>query len=218
MTAPSGALSPQHRFVSDVLHHLSQPLTALHCSLELSLARDQTAADFRGSIQAALQNADCLRQRLLFIRELNDAGEPGDTSVPVALSPLLEELREELFPLFESSGKSFEVNLRPVEVRGNRTKLARGFFYMLLFLLRTNARRVLLEECPTTQLAGNLELAITAINFPPADVLMADVPQADSVSEIEIGRRSFEAVGGTLKQVASSTAEMAWRIQLPFAR
>jgi hypothetical protein len=215
VTAPSGELSAQHQFVSDVLHHLSQPLTALHCSLELSLARDQTAADFRGSLQAALQNADCLRQRLLFIRELNDAGEPGDTSVPVALALLLQELRQELFPLFESGGKTFDVDLRPIEVRGNRTKLARGFFYLLLFLLRTTARRVLLAEYAS---ADCVELVITATGFGSSDRPMADVPEADSLSEMEIGRRSFEAVGGSLTLVTSSSAEMAWRIQLPLAR
>jgi hypothetical protein len=218
VTTAGGQLSSQHQFVSDVLHHLSQPLTALHCSLELSLARDQTSSDFRVSLQAALRNTECLRQRLLFIRELNDAGESGDTSVPVALSLLLEELREELFPLFESAGKSFEVDLRPVEVRGNRTRLARGFFYMSLFLLRTNGRRVLLAECPATQPASCVELVITATDFPSADRPMAYVPEADSVSEMEIGRRCFEAVGGTLTRVTSSTAEMAWRIQLPIAR
>jgi hypothetical protein len=43
--------------VFEVFHSLSQPLTALHCSLELSLQRDQTVEELRAGIQTALENA-----------------------------------------------------------------------------------------------------------------------------------------------------------------
>jgi len=216
--AAATELSEQHRFVSDVLHHLSQPLTALHCSLELSLARDQTSGDFRVSIEAALENAERLRQRLLLLRELNDAGEPGDTSVPVPLDRLLEELREELFPLFESDGKSFEVDPRPLQVRGNRTKLARGFFCMLLFLLRQPARLVLLTARQGAAPGGHAEIAITATGFPSSGDAVRNILDTDAVSEMEIARRSFEAVGGKLQPTTSTATEITWLVQLPTAR
>ena len=80
-------IADQRTFVSDIFHKLSQPLTALHCSLELSLARDETAEEYRASVEAALQNADRLRQGLLLMRELSDADDPGDISA-VALHKL----------------------------------------------------------------------------------------------------------------------------------
>ena len=83
MSAPAAAstagVAPGHDFAANVFHDLSQPLTALHCSLELALARDQTIEEFRASVEAALHNAERLRQRLLLLRELSDADDPGDT-------------------------------------------------------------------------------------------------------------------------------------------
>src|SRR5208283_6189211 len=84
----------QRRFVSEVFHNLSQPLTALHCSLEVSMADDRTAEEFRASVAAALQNAERLRQRLLLCRELSEADDPGDVSLPVPLHRVLEQVRE----------------------------------------------------------------------------------------------------------------------------
>ena len=54
--AEADAQRVQHSFVSEVFHNLSQPLTALQCSLELSLFRDQTIDELRTSVETALQN------------------------------------------------------------------------------------------------------------------------------------------------------------------
>ena len=101
------SMSSHGSFVSDVLHKLSQPLTALHCSLELSLVRDQTSEEFRASVEAALQNAERLRQNLLLLRELSDADDPGDISAPVQLQELLQEARQDFLPVCESAGGFF---------------------------------------------------------------------------------------------------------------
>ena len=119
-----------------VFHDLSQPLTALQCSLELALVRDQTIEEFRASVEAALHGAERLRQKLLLLRELSDADDPGDTSTPLALDRLLQQLRDDMLPLFESAGRSLELTCEPAQVPANESKLMRGFFYLLEFLLR----------------------------------------------------------------------------------
>jgi signal transduction histidine kinase len=96
-------IAPRRDFASDVLHDLSQPLTALQCSLELALLRDRTLEELRVSVEAALHDAERLRRRLLLLRELSDADDPGDTSTPLLLDRLLQELRDDMLPLFESA-------------------------------------------------------------------------------------------------------------------
>ncbi len=90
--------------ISEVFHNLSQPLTALHCELELALRRDQTVEELRGSVQAALEDAERLRQRLLLVRALNDASNPGDLSQPTELCELFRQLHEDMLPLFALGG------------------------------------------------------------------------------------------------------------------
>jgi hypothetical protein len=61
-----------------IFHLLSQPLTALHCSLELALITGGDLHDYRRSIESALENADRLRSRLLLAREMAEAYERSD--------------------------------------------------------------------------------------------------------------------------------------------
>ena len=76
-------------FLSEVFHELSQPLTSLHCGLELSLRRDQSVEELRASIQSALENTARLRQRLVFMRGLNDTFDPGDITQTTDLSGIV---------------------------------------------------------------------------------------------------------------------------------
>ncbi len=145
--ADERAMERQRSFVSEVFHNLSQPLTALHCSLELSLFRDQTADELRAGIATALENAACLRQRLLLLRELNQASEPGDLSLPTDLNELLRDLREELLPLFESAGQQFDLHLEAgqLQVGGNQyqadaSPLLLSGISLSLFCPRSKAR------------------------------------------------------------------------------
>ncbi len=80
-------LHQQYSFAHEIFHSLSQPLTALLCSLELSLSNDGSVEELRATIQDALANAERLRQRLVSLRELTDAGGPADSSRPTVLKP-----------------------------------------------------------------------------------------------------------------------------------
>ena len=151
---------------SEIVHNLSQPLTALQCSLELSLFRDQTVNELRASVEAALENAECLRQRLRMLRELDQADDPGDLSLPIELNGLLRELREELLPLFESAGQQFELHLEcgTLPVLGNQTKLMRALFYFLEYLFRYSAKEATLSlgVCPTRQRQAEISIATSS--------------------------------------------------------
>ena len=209
----------QHSFVSEVFHNLSQPLTALQCSLELSLFRDQTIDELRASVETALQNAECLRQRLLLLRELDEANHPGDLSQPTDLSGLLGELREELLPLCESAGQTFELQSQGggIRVHANKTKLMRGLFYLLEYLLRysppgsTLSLRLRLAE------QRQAEISIAAGSCLPVSPCAENDTGPQFACEIEMARRSFRAVGGDFVLTSSAGPQSVWKAILPLA-
>lgn len=210
----------QHSFVSEIVHNLSQPLTALQCSLELALFRDQTIDELRSSVESALQNAECLRQRLLLLRELNQANDPGDLSRPTELNGLLRELQEELLPLFESAGQELELHLQDgtLQVRGNKTKLTRALFYFLEYLFRYSAKGATLglRVRPTNE--RQVEISIATSSCLPVGPGVENESRPQCSCEIEIASRSFRAAGGDFMLVSSASGQSIWGATLPLAR
>jgi His Kinase A (phospho-acceptor) domain len=213
--ASTAELAPRRDFASNVFHDLSQPLTALQCSLELALVRDQTIEEFRASVEAALHDAERLRQRLLLLRELSDAEDPGDTSTPVALDQLLQQLREEMLPLFESAGRCFELTSVAVKVAANEAKLTRGFFYLLEFLLRCPSSSHSIVMHGERQDRQQVEICIAGcaarVDAGPSD----NRSEPDWSGELEIARRTFRAVGGDLTWMTSAGVPGVWIVRLP---
>lgn len=202
-------------FTATVFHDLSQPLTALHCSLELALVRDQTVEEFRASIEAALENAERLRQRLLLLRELSDADDPGNTSTPLDLDRILERLREDMLPLFESAGRSFEMTCEAVKVPADEAKLTRGFFYLLEFLLRCDSLGcVLCVGGRRGRQRQQMEIRIEGCGAHP-DGSSDGCLDPDWSGGLEIARRTFRAIGGDLTWKVSAGVPGVWVVQLP---
>ena len=197
-TVPAEPLHQHRNFISTVFHDLSQPLTALQCSLELALLNDPTLEELRQSVEAALQNAERLAQRLVLLRQLSDAEDPGDTSAPLALDRLLHQLREDVLPLFESAAQTVEVICDPVQVYASETRLVRGFFYLLEFLLRrypqSGVLRLRAKRCEDEIFIEVARAAAGMAVDTPGDSLVADYS-----AQLEIARRTFQAVGGNLE-------------------
>jgi C4-dicarboxylate-specific signal transduction histidine kinase len=213
--ATATELAPHRDFASNVFHDLSQPLTALQCSLELALVRDQTIEEFRASVEAALHNAERLRQRLLLLRELSNAEDPGDTSTPLPLDRLLQQLREDMLPLFESAGRSFELTCEPVQVPANEAKLMRGFFYLLEFLLRCASPSCHLRLRGRRTDQQQVEICIEGCGASAGPDPSDDGCDPDWSGELEISRRTFRAVGGDLIWMASAGLPGVWVVRLP---
>jgi hypothetical protein len=211
------ALQNEKSLVSDLFHSISQPLTALECGLELSLRRDETAAQFRTRVETALVNAKLLHRRLLEARALQDAGDPGDTSLPIAVKGLLLQLREDLLPVAKSQKVKLEVMCEIAMVRGNDARIRNGFFCLLEFLLRT---------CPVKHKvsirARRVSLTDFEVSFRNCNPIRVETPETIQTAEsgdlsLRIGQRSFQAAGGDLVVTKNQSGQVAGRVHLLLA-
>ncbi|HYW36835.1 MAG TPA: hypothetical protein VE957_01865 [Terriglobales bacterium] len=80
--------------LGELLHSLSQPLTSLRCSLELSI--EEVAEQQQESVAVALQQTEKVIGMIQLMREYLDAEQPGPEACPAALAPAMRSVIEEL--------------------------------------------------------------------------------------------------------------------------
>jgi signal transduction histidine kinase len=86
----------RRRFISEAFHSFHQPLTVLHCGLELGLLRRRTEQEYRQRLDDALQTAGAILLLNNAVRELVDAIDPGEDLNRVELKPLLSRVVADL--------------------------------------------------------------------------------------------------------------------------
>ncbi len=210
--------SSEAAFLSEVFHDLSQPLTALHCTLDLALQQDRTVVQLRASVQSALDNAERLRQRLLLIRALKDANDPGEFAELIDVSALLRELAEDMSPLFDSSGRTLALHIgdEPLLVRADKTRLVRGLFAFVEYLFRYLPERATLAVGLDHGTEGRAEIRIESPGYLPVgpDSGAGGSPYS---CETELVRRTFLAAGGEFELTSCDTDRSVWLGTLPLA-
>jgi signal transduction histidine kinase len=211
------AKAPDAALISELFHNLSQPLTALHCILDLALQRDRSLEQLRASVQTALDSAECLRQRLLLIRLLNDAGTVPESSALIDLGELLEELAGDMAPLFASAEREFRLDIRgrPLPVRADKARVVQALFAFTEYLFRylPKGERVSFsvdrKEC-------QVELCIDAASCLPVGPQEGE-RKAPYSCEAELLHRTFVASGGDFAFDQGDAARSVWTGTLPLA-
>ena len=92
----------RRKFISEAFHSFHQPLTALHCGLELSLLKPRTEEEYRQRGQDALLMAGAVLQLSRAVRELAEAADPGECVGRIELQPFLSKLVEDLSYIAEA--------------------------------------------------------------------------------------------------------------------
>ena len=88
--------------LGELLHSLSQPLTGLRCSLELSLqlpldlSIEQVAEQQQANVSVALQQTEKVIGMIQLMREYLDAEQPAPEAFSSALAPATRSVVEEL--------------------------------------------------------------------------------------------------------------------------
>ena len=123
----------RQQFVSDVFHTLSQPLTALRCSLELALMQNTDAQTYRAALEDALAHAERLTRCAEFLRLLAEADDPG-TPCHTDLRECVAAAVEEFGPVFEACGAILVMRTNGrVVVVADPAKVQRALFLALDF-------------------------------------------------------------------------------------
>jgi signal transduction histidine kinase len=135
MSAHSYSPLPENReLLGELLHSVSQPLTTLRCSLELSL--DEAAEPQQQTITMAMEQTENVIAMIQLMREYIDA-EQGEAEGPaIALMPVLASLRDDLSPLAALR----EVRLRMTgtcsgELPVNPSWMRKALEYLLLAMI-----------------------------------------------------------------------------------
>lgn len=95
-------LPPTPDVLGELLHSLSQPLTSLRCSLELSI--DDEAEQRLESVAVALQQTEAVIGMVRLMREYLDAERGESEAFSSALAPALRSVTEDLSSIAEVRG------------------------------------------------------------------------------------------------------------------
>jgi hypothetical protein len=201
---PSLKLLQDQAVLGELLHSLSQPLTSLRCSLELSF--DEVAEQQQATVSVSLQQTEKVIGMIQLMREYLDAEEPGSEAHPVALAPAVRAVVEELSSIAALRGIRLPLagtSTASVPVPEPRLRLA--LQYLLAALIHTvpaNSEIALRLEEGSSESVLRVECEKCA--RPRDDGARAAHSKRDSVSgtlgkvRIAIASRVLEASGAFL--------------------
>ena len=142
MNPPKAGVAPvlpdceSPRLVADLFHALSQPLTTLCCSLELTLQQTPTEKQYRESVTRALGQAEQVSWLATGIRELLDAAEAGPDLEVLQMQAAVHDAVNDLLPVAELAGvRICYLPRSPAPVRFEAQRLRRGLFHLLGFVV-----------------------------------------------------------------------------------
>jgi signal transduction histidine kinase len=139
--------------LGELLHSLSQPLTGLLCSLELSLqlpvdrSIEQVAEQQQANVSVALQQTEKVIGMIQLMREYLDAEQPGPEAFSSALAPATRTLIEELSSIAAVRGVRLRLVgtcLATLPVPESRLRLALQYLITTLIQAEPVGGRVLL--------------------------------------------------------------------------
>lgn len=198
----------RQQFVSDVFHALSQPLTALHCSLEIALKRPVDAQEQRGALQDALIMATAAIESAKFVRLLAEAEDPGD-AIPVLLARIVREVCDELAPVAESKGVSIASSSdSEVIVYADERRLREALFLLTESALDRGGNLMI-------ELHARHGFAVLRIGTVASDSIPTSRYRLSGVGKpILLAKKMIQAIRGELLE-QSSKEGFSWVVKVP---
>ncbi len=198
----------RQRFVSDVFHALSQPLTALHCSLEIALKRPVDAQEQRGALRDALIMATAAIEAAKFVRLLAEAEDPGEAK-PVLLARIVREVREELVPIAESKGVTIASSSESdVVVCADERRLREALFLLTESALDRGGNLII-------ELHARHGFAVLNIGALVSDPVLTSRYHLSGVGKpILLAKKMIQAIRGELLE-QSSKEGFSWVVKVP---
>jgi len=216
-------VAERQRLIADLFHALSQPITALRCSLESALHGSRATAPSAENLQTALEHAERIARLAGGIRQLLEADDPGDERVAFPLEISLREAVVEMQPIAEAARVRMQLRCAsPCRVVAEPQRMRQGWFYLLEFALTSAAESSILD----VTLIQEEETAVVRLSLDPRpaqESLREAGNEAERKSQqlsrrlgLAIAGRIFEAAGGRL-QIQEEDQHVGLRLRLPCA-
>jgi signal transduction histidine kinase len=202
----------RRKSISEAFHTFHQPLTSLHCGIEIALAKPRTEAEYQKRLQDALRNAGAVLQLNRALRELVDAVDPGERFGTIALGPLISQVANEVSTVTEGSGVAIVAGqVKQLFVAADPMKLLRALAAVLMEMAN-NVERGGMVKIKASQ--DNLDVAIVisqqgARRELPSEALIEERAQG---IRLDAARWYLQTIGGSVRVEETNTA-----ITLPLA-
>jgi K+-sensing histidine kinase KdpD len=132
----TGAGASEESLLPELLHALSQPLTALRCSLELTLLQPRNSEEYRKRLRESLDLTKDITTLTAGIRELLEVEQPGSRTQTAAFDKILQTTVRELLPVADSMGVGVSMICAPALLtHGDGDRFYKALFYLIEFFL-----------------------------------------------------------------------------------
>lgn len=200
----------RRKAISEAFHSFYQPLTSLHCGLELALSKPRSEGEYRKRIEDALVNAGQILRLNKALRELVDATDPGERFGTVAFGPLIAQLREEIGVVAVGAGAK-------IEFKGEYNAQVAADPMKLLMMLGNMMSNVVSRSGNGGNVAITGKVDSRALTLSVASDDLPDNPPEPSDMEFKLreirsdaARTYLETIGGSC-----SVLENGFEIELP---
>ena len=139
----ANALTEQKRFVSDASHELRTPLSVARSTIDAALVKERTPAEYRnalGEVREDLDRMAAMSEALLLLARLDET-TPARELETFDLASLLEDLARRYERKVAQAGGRLNLNLHPVNVRGDEEQIGRLFSNLLDNAIQHGPRR-----------------------------------------------------------------------------
>ena len=190
---------PDHDMLARLLHSLSQPLTALHLSLELSVDQDPEPSTV---VSAALEQTDRVIEIIRLMREYLDSEQQGAAAQCVPVATAVQAVLEKLSVVASARDTTLLASLRSqVAIAVPEFWLHRALHYLIGSLVEDAPLQgtivVLLED----RAPGCLLSMHSLPGGVPANRRPKRVAGSDTLRQVRlaIARRALEAAGASVE-------------------
>lgn len=205
----------EESLLPELLHALSQPLTALRCSLEVTLLQPRNSEEYRKRLRESLGLIEEIATLAAGIRELVEVEQPSPGGPQVRFDKILRSTVREWLPPADSKGVSMSlICAASLLTRGDTERFYKAIFYFMEFLLGfagTGDELNLQAHPEGAEIAFDLQLSRCGT----ADTSDSKTRRsAKAYMKFLIARRIIEVEGGRVEFEHQDTP-LALRIHLP---
>jgi len=207
----------EESLLPELLHALSQPLTALRCSLELTLLQPRNSEEYRKRLRESLDLTEEITTLAAGIRELLEVEQRRSGEQRVVFDKVLQTTVRELLPVADSMGVGVSMICAPaLFVHGDGDRFYKALFYMIEFFLSFShpGDELSLQANPEgAEIVVALQL-IRRLATKPGGEASKSRRNAKTYLAFLIARRVFEVEGGRV-EFEPEDGQISLHVRLP---